>query len=308
MEMVSLNQAKLASPSNPIRGETTNTLANVPLRVPIEGFIPLGLQSDQTTGNSWYNALQVSLTKRFSHGLQFLASYTFARLMDTEGGQTAATGAGNTLVAGNQDDPAARYGPSPTIRPHRFVISFVYDLPRLTGRRLAGSFLNDWSLSGVTTIQSGHPLTIVSQNPNNVFGMSGYGPDLGEFAPGCTKAQLETPGSVTSKLNHYFNKACIGSYPVVGDDGIATGFGNMGAGLVNGPGHTNFDLALTKRISAHWFGRESNWEFRAEAFNAFNTPHFSDPDTSVSDGAAFGVISSTIANPRVMQLALKYNF
>jgi hypothetical protein len=71
---------------------------------------------------------------------------------------------------------------------------------------------------------------------------------------------------------------------------------------------SNVDLALTKRIPVNWFRRESNWEFRAEAFNAFNTPHFSDPDTNVSDGAAFGVISATVANPRVLQLALKYNF
>jgi hypothetical protein len=90
--------------------------------------------------------------------------------------------------------------------------------------------------------------------------------------------------------------------------GIATGFGNMGVGLVNGPGQVNFDLALTKRVAVTWFGRESNWEFRSEFFNAFNTPNFSDPDTNVSDVAAFGVISSTIANPRVIQFALKYSF
>jgi hypothetical protein len=89
-----------------------------------------------------------------------------------------------------------------------------------------------------------------------------------------TKAHLETPGSVTSKLKNYFNLAGIGSYPIIGDDGIATGLGNMGVGLVNGPGMSNLDLALTKRIPMRLFSRESNWEFRAEAFNAFNTPHF----------------------------------
>jgi hypothetical protein len=72
---------------------------------------------------------------------------------------------------------------------------------------------------------------------------------------------------------------------------------------------SNIDLALIKRLPLGWFGRESHWEFRAEAFNAFNTPHLGDPDTNVSDGpGAFGVISSTIANLRVIQFALKYAF
>jgi hypothetical protein len=307
MTGVSLNQAGWATPSHPIRGLTTNTLANLQERVPIEGFVPLGLDSMQTTANSWYNALQVSLTKRFSRGLQFLASYTFARLLDTEGGQTISTSLGG-FSPGNQSDPSARYGPASMVRPHRFVVSFVYELPRLLNEGVAGGIVNGWSFSGVSTIQSGHPLTILNLNANNAFGISGYGGDFAEFAPGCTKSQLETPGSVSSKLNNYFNKNCIGSYPVIGDDGIATGFGNMGPGLVNGPGQVNFDLALTKHIPTRLFGRESNWEFRAEAFNAFNTPHFADPDTEVADGAAFGVISKTIANPRILQLALKYNF
>lgn len=307
VETVSLNQAELASPTHPVRGQTTSTLGNLQLRVPIEGFTPTGLESVQTEGESWYNSLQVSLTKRLSSGLQFLASYTYARLLDTEGGETINSSVAY-LMAGNQNSLEARYGPSSTVRPHRFVVSFVYDLPRFAAGGFRGKVLNDWSLSGVEIIQSGHPLTLLSLNANNVYGINGYGEDHPQFAPGCTKSQLETPGSVQKKLNHYFNLNCIGAYPVVGDDGIATGFGNMGGGLVNGPGEANLDLALIKRIPAHWFGHESSWEFRAEAFNAFNTPHFADPDTNVADGPAFGVISATIANPRIMQFALKYNF
>jgi hypothetical protein len=306
-EVVTLNQASLASPSDPIRGQTTNTLANVQLRVPIEGFAASGLQSFQTEGESWYNALQASLTKRFSRGLQFLASYTYARLFDTEGGQTIQTAYGDS-VPGNQFKPSARYGPSSTVRPHRFVLSFVYDVPKVITGGFLGHAFNDWSISGVATILSGRPLSILSTNANSVFGLNYSGGDFAEWAPGCTKSQLLTPGSLTSKLNNYFNQSCIGAYPVIGSDGIATGFGNMGPGIVSGPGMSNLDLALVKRLRTAWFGRESNWEFRAEAFNAFNTPHFDDPDTNVSDGAAFGVISSTVANPRVLQLALKINF
>ena len=315
METASVNQAALASSSDPIRGQTTNTLANVPLRVPIEGFAANGLQSLQTEGESWYNSLQVSLAKRFSHGLQFLASYTYARLLDTEGGFTIGSAVSFNTLPGDQNQPSARYGPSSTVRPHRFVVSFVYDVPKVGSGRFAETILNGWSVSGVTTVVSGHPLTLFSVNADNAFGINGYGQDHPQWAAGCTRSQLETPGSVTSKLKNYFNQSCIGDgkgnllfYPVIGADGIATAFGNMGVGLVNGPGMSNIDLALTKRIPMHLFGRESNWEFRAEAFNAFNTPHFADPDTNVADGSAFGVISATIANPRVLQLALKYNF
>jgi Carboxypeptidase regulatory-like domain len=308
LEMVSLNQAELATVSNPIRGETTNTLANIQSRVPFEGFIPTGLQSQQTTGTEWYNSLQVSLTKRFSYGLQFLASYTWAKLLDTEGGRTAVIASGNQLVPGDQNSVHARYGPSSTVRPQRVVVSFVEEFPPIVRQGLAGDFLNNWALSGVVTALSGHPLTILSQNPNNVFGISGYGVDHAEWAAGCSKSQLETRGSVKSKLGDYINQACIGAYPVIGDDGIGTGFGNMGTGLIDGPGEANLDLALIKHIPVRWFDRDSNWEFRSEFFNALNTPHFNDPDTTVTDGASFGVVSSTIANPRVIQFALKYNF
>jgi hypothetical protein len=303
-----LNQAQLASSAVPIRGQTTNTLANLQTRVPIEGFTPTGLNSIQTEGESWYNSLQASLTKRLSSGLQFLASYTYARLLDTEGGQTISTSQSGCCVPGDQNHLRARYGASPTVRPHRFVASFVYDLPKFPLGGFASTTLNHWSVSGVATIQSGHPLTIYSTNANNAFGINGYGGDFGEWAPGCSKYNLMTRGSLKSKLNNYFNQGCIGSYPVIGSDGIATGFGNMGTGLVNGPAGKNVDLALKKLIPVTWFGRESNWEFRAEAFNAFNNSNFSDPDTNPSDGAAFGVITSTIANPRVIQFALKYNF
>jgi hypothetical protein len=304
-QMLTLNQAGLASASNPIRGETTNTLANLPLRVPFEGFDPTGLQQVETAGASWYNAFNLSLTKRFSHGLQFLASYAFARLFDTEGGQTIVTGMANTLALGDQNSERARYGPSSTVRPQRLVVSFVYELPKAFSGGLPAKLLNNWALSGVATYQSGHPLTIYGVNATNVFGISSG--DRVQLASGCTNAQVGTKGSVESKLNNYFNKACIAPWPVVGDDGIATGFGDMGIGNVMGPDQRNWDLALTKRIPVGWFHRESMWEFRAEFFNAFNTPQFTDPDTYTAD-STFGIISGTAVSPRIVQFALKYNF
>jgi outer membrane receptor protein involved in Fe transport len=307
IDMITLNQAGLASASNPIRGETTNTLANLPLRVPFEGFLPTGLQSVESGGASWYNGLNVSLTKRFSHGLQFLASYTFSRLLDTETGQTIATGAGNSLVLGDQYSQRARYGASSTVRPQRLVVSFVYELPKPFSGGIPAALLNNWGLSGVATYQSGHALTIYGTNGFNVYGITG---DRAELASGCTNAQVGTKGSVNSKLTNYFNTACVGGavpWPVVGDDGLATGFGNIGYGDVRGPDQRNWDLAVTKHIPVGWFHHESMWEFRAEFFNAFNTPEFADPDPNTADGT-FGFVSGTAVSPRILQFALKYNF
>jgi hypothetical protein len=301
-----INQANLASPSNPIRGQTTNTVANIPLRVPYEGFEANSTYGVQSTGTSWYNSAQASLTKRFSYGLQFLASYTFARLLDTEGGNTALSVDG-FMPYGNQNVASARYGPSPSLRPHRLVISYVYELPKASGR-FTGQILNNWSVSGATTFTSGHPVTIIETNAGNAFGINGSAEDMGQLAPGCVRSQLLTPGAVNKKINDYFNRSCVGTYPVIGSDGLATNFGNMRPGMVNGPAQANFDTSIAKEIPVGWFGHESNWLFRAEFFNIFNHPNFNDADNNVSDGASFGTITSTLGNPRIVQFALKYNF
>ena len=201
------NQALLASPSDPIRGQTTNTLANIPLRVPIEGFGPTGIGNIDSEGASWYNALEVNITKRLSKGLQFLASYTFAKSLDTDGANVVVT-SDATITVGNQNNPKSRYGRSSFDRPQRLVLSYVYNFP---GPKDTSTFVNKlvggWAVSGVTTFQSGTAITLVSTNANNVFGITG---DRAQLAAGCTNAQVFTHGSVNSKLSNYFNTACVG--------------------------------------------------------------------------------------------------
>ena len=87
----SLNQALSASANHPIRGVSENTVANISLRVPIPGVPPDSLVVMESEGSSWYNGLEVSLTKRLSHGLQFLASYTFSKTLDTDGSDINST-------------------------------------------------------------------------------------------------------------------------------------------------------------------------------------------------------------------------
>jgi hypothetical protein len=138
----------------------------------------------------------------------------------------------------------------------------------------------------------------------NVFGITG---DRAQLAAGCTKSQLVTPGSVDSKLNHYFNSACFTFPPVIGADGIGTAFGDSGTGIVNGPPQANVDLALSKTAGIAWPREGSALLFRAEFFNALNHSQFANPDTEFGS-PTFGVINSTAVNARIGQLALKFSF
>ena len=304
MRFRTLNQALNASPANPIRAQTDNTLANIPLRVPILGLPPTALQEVEAAGNSWYNGLEVSLTKQFSQGLQFLASYTFSKSLDTDGANINGTAAGNTFTRGNQNSPSQRWGRSSFNRPNRFVFSVVYTLPSSYPKRLKRATFGGWSLAAVGTVQSGDALTILYTNSTNVFGIS---QDRAQLSGSCTNAQIVTPGSVQSNLNNYFNVACFTTPPIIGADGIGTAFGDSATGVVNGPAQANLDLSLSKILPLRWPKDGSSLQFRVEFFNVFNHPQFADPDNNFSS-STFGVISSTSVNPRVGQLALKLSF
>ena len=154
-------------------------------------------------------------------------------------------------------------------------------------------------------------MTLTGTNSNNIFGITA---ERAQLAAGCSYSDLVTTGLVTNRLNNYFNSSCIlrnstgaATWPIIGDDGRATAFGNSGVGVVTGPGQRNWDVSLMKRTPLRQLGESGNLEFRAEFFNAFNTPQFANPGTNVS-AANFGVISATSVNPRVVQLALKLNF
>jgi hypothetical protein len=299
----SLNQALSATPSHPINGQTSNTLANLGLRVPIPGIRPDALREMESEGSSWYNGLEVSLTKRLGHGLQFLASYTFSKTLDTDGSEVNGTSAGNTLPLGNQNSPSQRWGPSSIDRPQRFVFSTTWALPSpQNGWQRA--FFGGWDLASVVTVQSGTALTVGYTNANNVFGIS---EDRAQLSGTCTNSQLVARGPVGSKLNNYFDRTCFATPPIIGADGIGTGFGDSGTGIVDGPGQANVDFALTKIVPMNWPTETSTLQFRGEFFNTLNHPQFANPDTNFSS-PTFGVITSTSVNPRVIQLAIRFSF
>jgi len=101
--------------------------------------------------------------------------------------------------------------------------------------------------------------------------------------------------------------SCFTRPPVIGADGIGTAFGNSGTGIVDGPGQANLDIALSKAFELNWPREKSSLALRAEMYNAFNHPQFSNPDANLTS-PTFGVISSTAVNPRVGQLALRFSF
>ncbi|HLV94195.1 MAG TPA: TonB-dependent receptor [Candidatus Acidoferrales bacterium] len=290
------NQAELASPDNPVRGETTNTLENVAQRVPILG-VGGGSFQCQTVFHSNYNALQTSVRKRLSHGMNLLASYTYSKSLDVTSGGGNASPFDLSFITNDQTDPNNAYGPSDFDRTHRFVLSFVQRAPDLrTGPRVARQALSGWQFSGILVLQSGLPITPVDSTAGTVFGNS-----VSEVRANCTGADPAGSGSVTSRLNGYFNPAAFAPPPAIGD---GTGFGSCGTGIVRGPDQRNLDLGVQRGFRVT---ERSNIEFRAEFFNLTNTPKFGLPVRDFSS-PSFGVISNSVSNPRIVQLALKFNF
>ena len=299
----SLNQALDASSERPIRGTISNTLANIGSRVPIRGIRADSLREMESEGSSWYNGLEASLTKRLGHGLQFLASYTFSKTLDTDGADVNSTASGNAMTLGDQNSPRERWGRASFDRAHRFVFSETWSLPSPSAgfQRL---LLAGWDVAAVVTIQSGSALTISDTNGNNVFGITA---DRAQLSGTCSEDQLVKGGSVQSKLNSYFNASCFTTPPIIGADGIGTAFGNSTSGIVDGPGQANLDLALSKAVMVNWPIEKSSFQFRAEFFNTLNHPQFANPDTNFTS-STFGVITSTAVNARVGQLAVRFAF
>jgi hypothetical protein len=299
----SLNQALPASKNDPVRGVATDTFADIPLRVPILGVPPDSLLEMESEGSSWYNGFEMSLTKRLSDRLQFLASYTFSKTLDTDGADINSTSSGNALTLGDQNSPRQRWGRASFDRTHRFVFSETWSLPS-PAAGLRRAILGGWDFASIVTIQSGSALTVSATNANNVFGIS---TDRAQLSGTCSKDHLVTGGSVQSKLSSYFNASCFTTPLIIGADGIGTAFGNSATGMVDGPGQANIDLAFSKSMVLHVLHEISSLQIRAEFYNALNHPQFALPDANFTS-PTFGAISSMAVSARVGQLAVKFAF
>jgi hypothetical protein len=279
-------------------GLTSNTVANVVERVPELGVSATNSELANTSAYK-FNSLQVTVRKQFSHGLQLQAAYTWSRAFFS-------------IPFGTDTYPylVQEWTPNTNYHPNRFVLNYVWNLPFGNHKGLMGQALNNWNWSGVLTVQDGLPLTIEDTGGSIFFGGQGVGSatgfsSLAQLCPGMTYANLVTSGSMDSRVtNGYLNGKAQGVLCALPTIGNGTGFGNMGGGVILGPGQNNWDMTIAKAFNL----REAHSvQFRAEFFNALNHPQFAIPDTLASD-AAFGKIGALSVNPRIIQLALKYSF
>ena len=314
------NVANLASPTNPINKQTTNTAANLLLRVPYLGFQPTGLQGTAYDGRSNYNSMQLTVRKQLSYGLTLQGAYTWSKSLTNIFQATA-----NSNLS---TDMRQQYGPASFSAPQRFVVNYSWDLPLAKRTGAAGKLLEAWNISGVTTIQSGTPFTPIDTRGGTAFGTTSTTIEGGysrpQLCPGITYSQVASQGGIEQRLGGnsggpgYFNPNAFCAPPVApfSPDG-STLFGSAGVGFIRGPGQFNFDVSVLKMTK---ITEKTSMQFRAEFFNLLNHPQFnlpaqaapiapgtlaSLPNISTPTG---GWITSTSVNPRVIQLALKYVF
>jgi len=247
-----------------------------------------------------YNALLVKAEKRAGNGLNLLASFTWSRNWDSSFAATNSIESPGATAPQNVYNLEAEYSRSATDTPFRFVAGALYDLPvgrggrYSTGSRWADEIVGHWQLNVLPTFRSGFPVSIhQSSNPNST--VAGNGVQRPNLVSG---AKLGTSGSLYNRLNGYINTAAFTA-------SSAYTFGNAPRTLsLRGPGYANWDLSLFKNVPIH--GR-ANVQFRAQAFNAFNTPLFNGPNTSFGS-SNFGKITSQANFPRYIQLGLHITY
>jgi hypothetical protein len=231
--------------------------------------------------NAHYDSLQAQLERRFQKGLTLLGSYTLAHGLDDDNSSRE--------YAYNL---AAEFASSSFDIRQRFVLSSVYELPFGKGKaflhdsRIGNILAGGWQLSGIFTKQTGLPFTPVEAVDASNTGTTERPNRLGS-------------GILTSgqSINSWFD---VSAFAVP----AAYTFGNSGRNILRGPGLTNTDLGLSRVIPIR---ERLNIEFRAEAFNLFNTAQFGLPNATLGTATA-GVITTTVNPQRELQFALRVSF
>ncbi|MBI3684586.1 MAG: TonB-dependent receptor [Acidobacteria bacterium] len=264
---------------------------SIPTRAPFPTFGRIQLVDNGGSGN--YNSLGAKLTKRYSNGMTYLLSYTYAKAIDNA--SAIRNQGGDTLFPQNSYCRACERARSSFDTRQRFVTSALYDIPVGKGRKLnlsskaADLIIGGWQLGAILTLQSGYPIT-VSQggDPSNTGGFfdramaTGASPDL-------PRGQQDP--------QRFFNTAAFALTP----DGM---FGNVGRNTLMGPGIIGWDFSTLKDFA---FTETHKLQFRFEAFNFANHPNWGNPDAGVTSNN-FGRITGTRGNMRNLQFGLKYIF
>jgi len=246
-----------------------------------------------------YYSLVMKAQKRFSHGLNFLSTFTWSRNWDESTG-----GAGNTLNGGNlpAQNPynlAGEYSFANIDSPFRWSTSVSYELPFGKGKEFANNVntaldyvVGGWVLNTVSVFQTGFPLEITqATNFNSAFGYDSQRPNATGVSP-------VTSGSLEARLNNYINPAAFSTAPEFT-------FGNISRTIdMRGPGQVNWDMSLFKNFVIK---ERFKAQFRFEALNAMNTPLFYGPNVSFGS-SQFGKITSQANFARQLEFALRFSF
>ena len=252
--------------------------------------------AEDTIASSGYNALEAMLEKRFSHGLQFQASYTFSKSIDD----------GSTFE--ETLDPF-NYARSRALSlfnsKQRFVISYDWELPIRRYQGFKGKLFDDWAVSGITQFQSGFPIRLNTEDDTELIASQFF---LGTEAPSLVqpfqKLNPKTNGGFWFDPNDF---ATFATPNANGLTGPPLGQFNNGTqrSICCGPGLNEWDFAVHKKIA---LTEDKYFQFRAELFNIFNHTSFYNPDGNFSDGPTeFGKITQA-QDPRLVQFALKFYF
>ena len=249
-------------------------------------------------GSSNYHSLQAKVQGNIAHGLTLLAGYTYARCIDDTGGTYVGEGERGATIQDYRDRKADRGLCAQDIR-HRFVLSYVYELPVGKGKRFltqggpADWVLGGWQVNGITTAMSGSPSTI-TQTFNVANSDSGTPrPDVIGDVNGLSHSRPRG-----QQVKQFFNTAALRQANLTNG---TYRFGDAGRDIMIGPGDYIYDFAVYKNFR---IGESAALQFRTESFNIFNRAIFSKPDTNLGD-PNFGSLTATSHDPREIQFALK---
>jgi hypothetical protein len=275
------------------------TVTREQLLRPYPQFLNLGDSAPQR-GDSTYHGLQMHVVKRFVSGGTIQASYTWSKLLSDTDTLTSWLEAGHG-VGGVQDPSNLRLEKALASfdAAHRLVVSYVYDLPVGRGKHfLAGAHgffdkaLSGWGIAGVSTFQSGLPLALTTaSNLTNSLG--------GGSRPNVISPNTAIGGPAQSRLSEWFNTAAF-AQPT------AFTFGNEPRTdpVLRAAGINNFDFTVVKNTQIR---ERYKLDFRVEFFNLFNRVQFADPGTSLGS-PQFGIVTSAMNLPRLVQLGLRLSF
>jgi hypothetical protein len=282
---------------------------------PYSGFGEI--YENHNTGMSDYNAFQVNLMKRPGGGkgpiknMTLLANYTFSKAMEialaSNGGITdVGSSKGSGMPFGYPNQGNFDTGPAPgQDRTHRFVASYVWDLPKMSGSNPAvRAALGGWQWTGIFTYMTGDAMTIVLGTDKSQTNLGGdratFIGNLSQYG-GTADASLRA-GCGSATCVPWLNTSLFLSVALT----PAGSFGNVGKGAFRGPGKFNVDTGLIKNFYPFRTHEDLRFQLRGEFFNVLNHSQFNDPDVTRNDGNFGGIYGA--ADPRIIQLALKFFF